>query len=489
LEHRTSVKYLLFSIFLVSSICLTTTSHAATIWDKRKKAVEGLVQPAQVQKETQVKKAGKTIPEEVNLSDPADITIPDQYGTIIERHKGTNGRLIVHIQDAHANYEGQMNEADILKSLIKDYGLSLILLEGKVSDLNFNYIRARAPLEERVNEADKLLKEGEISGVNYLNITTNYHMSIQGIEDKKLYDENTAALWEIDKFKVPAYKYVNRLLAAADILKPHIYNKDLLDLDSKKKDYNNEKIDLLEYYGYLYKKSKEKNFPLYTFPDFQNLIKASQLEKKIDMAKVREGKASDEEMKDYNDYLDITKDLNINALFKQEAMLESTLEDISVTNPDQRKLLRISKALVIMRNFLRIKVVPEEYKYFLDHKGDFGPRFWSDFLKEKSQGLNLSLDIPGNDSIISDNLPKIERFYNLASQRDRVFIKRVNVHIGNEDVELAALVAGGFHTPTLTKLLADNGYSYIVVSPKVTTETDDNLYRSALKREWLPEIK
>ncbi len=487
--HRTSVKYLLFSIFLVSSICVTTTSHAATIWDKRKKAAEDLIQPAQAQKETQVKKAAKKIPEEVNLLDPADITIPDQYGTIIERHKGTNGKLIVHIQDPHSNYEGQRNEANILESLIKDYNLDLILLEGKVSDLNFNYIRARAPLEERIKEADKLLKEGEISGVNYLNITTNYHMSIQGIEDKKLYDENRTALWEIDKFKVPAYKYVNRLLAAADILKPYIYNKDLLDLDSKKKDYNNEKIDLIEYYGYLYKKSKEKNFPLYTFPDLQNLIKASQLEKKIDMVKVREGKASDEEMKDYNDYLEITKGLNINDLFKQGAMLASTLEDILATNPDQRKLLRISKALFIMSNLLRIKVVPEEYKYFLDHKSDFDPRSWSDFLKQKSQGLNLSLDIPGNVSIINDNLSTIERFYGFASQRDRIFMKRVNAHISNENAELAALVAGGFHTPLLTRLLADNGYSYVVVSPKVTTETDDNLYRSALKREWLPEIK
>ena len=229
--------------------------------------------------------------------------------------------------------------------------------------------------------------------------------------------------------------------------------------------------------------AEENEIPLYTFPNFQNLIKASELEKKIDLVKVRDGSASAEEMNMYNEYIEATRDLNVNELFKEEPLLEDVLQDTLAETYDQKKLIRVSNALAIMKNLLRIKVVPEEYKYFTENKKDFDPKFWSNFLKEKSQELNLSLTIPENYFIISDNLSNLEEFYGIAFKRDKIFVKMTEEHLKNEGVDLAALVAGGFHTPTLTKLLADKGYSYIVISPKVTTETDDEHYRWTLKME------
>jgi hypothetical protein len=112
---------------------------------------------------------------------------------------------------------------------------------------------------------------------------------------------------------------------------------------------------------------------------------------------------------------------------------------------------------------------------------------WADFLKEKSAGLGIEIKVPENYYIVSDNLPKIQKFYDLAGQRDEIFVKKTAERMEKDDVKLSALVAGGFHTPKLTRLLADNGYSYIVISPKVTTPTDEELYRSSLKEEWIPE--
>ena len=61
-------------------------------------------------------------------------------------------------------------------------------------------------------------------------------------------------------------------------------------------------------------------------------------------------------------------------------------------------------------------------------------------------------------------------------------MKKTHERMERDNVNLAVLIAGGFHTPTLTKLLKDDGYSYVVVSPKVTTETDEELYRATLRR-------
>ena len=468
-------------------IGFVTSSYSAenrSMWQKRQQGIQSgagkpETAPAETTGITEQKPTKETLE---SLVDPLDIYIPDQYGSIIETHRGTNGKLIVHIQDAHANYEAQLNSANILESLVNSYNLSLILREGSATIANYTYIRDWGSLEARKNAADKLLKEAVISGIDYLDITSDYKLSFQGIENKALYEENKNLLWEIDKFKEQASEYIDKLITASDAVKPHIYNEKLLELDKKKKDYANETIDLINYYDYLYKSAEKENLPLYTFPNFQNLVKATDIEKKLDLVKVRSGDATEEEMKLYNEYLDLTRNLNVNQLFKEEPLLENFITDTLTENADQRNMLKVSKSLEIMKNMLRIKVVPEEYNYFKKNKKDFDPQVWTNFIKEKSEAKNLSLDMPNNYFIISDKLPKIEKFYNIAEERNKVFLKNAEERLNKDNLDFAALVAGGFHTPRLTQLLADRGFSYVVISPKVTTETDESLYRAQLKR-------
>jgi len=465
-------KILAVSLFLIFLVGLSVPSNAASIWDKRKGG--SISETASLEDSTET--SGDSL-------NPLEISIPEEFGTIIETYEGLNGNLIVHIQDAHANYEGQKNLANILESLVENYGLNLILREGGFTDADFTHLRARASLGARKRAADRLLREAIIAGEDYLNIATDYPLFFQGIEDRELYEINGEAFWEIEELKGPALEYAYKMIGAADALKPYIYNEELVSLDDKKKAYDTQAIDLLEYYEYLYRKAEENEIPLYTFPNFQNLIKANELEKKIAFIKIDSGSASDEEIKIYEEYLQTTKELNINGIFKEEPLLEGTLQDVLATKYDQKKLLEISKASEIMKNLLKVKVVPEEYRYFTDNMADFDPEYWVEFLKEKSLELNLSLDIPTGSHVIKDNLPKIKRFYSTAIEREKAFLKKTSERMEREEVNLAVLIAGGFHTPTLTKLLRADGYSYVVVSPKVTTETDEDLYKATLRRK------
>ena len=52
------------------------------------------------------------------------LAIPRDYGTIKERSNGTNGKLVLYIQDAHCNYEAQANIAKILDNLIKEHHIN-----------------------------------------------------------------------------------------------------------------------------------------------------------------------------------------------------------------------------------------------------------------------------------------------------------------------------------------------------------------------------
>nr|MBU1328907.1 hypothetical protein [Candidatus Omnitrophota bacterium] len=433
-------------LFVVSLGCIFGVSlcYAESIWEKQQKASQEATPDA------------TTSTSSIVLN---EITIPSQYGSIIETHEGTNGKLIVHIQDAHANYEAQKNIAGILESLISNENLNLILREGSISTNDFTYIRDSAPIEERKKKADELLKKAIINAEEYLNIASDYPMSFQGIEERSRYDEFVSALWEMDKFKDIALEYVNKLTAAADSIKPKIYNAELLAMDKAKKDYENETIVLSAYYKILDDIIKKKNIAIEEFPNFAAFVKGE------------------------------IKDLNINSLFKEELLVENKIHEAISENDDQKTLYKVLTALSVMDKMLRVKLVPEEYEYFLDNKKDFDPQVWADFLKEKSDESNLGLNIPNNYFAISDNLLKVEKFYRLAGEREKAFLTKTEERMKKDNVQIAALITGGFHTPTLTQLLSDAGYSYIVVSPRVTTKTDDDLYRSTLKREWLPELK
>ena len=423
-------------------------------------------------------------PVTLDSTDPFSITIPAMYGTIIDSHKGTNGKLIVHIQDAHANYEAQKNIAGIIETFLSDYGMKLVFREGGSTDKDFTYLRKEADLDARIRASEKLLKDATITAIDYVNLTTDYPMTIQGIEERALYDENRFSILELDKFRDVASDYVKKMSLLADALKPKIYNQDLMALDKAKKDYEAEASDLLAYYKALNEIVQKKGITTAEYPNFSALIKINDMEKKIDFVKVNSPEATEDQKKLYAEYQKALKDLSVNKLFKEEPLIENKIQEAVSDNNDQKELFKISKAISLMDKMLNVKLVPEEYGYFLQNKKDFDPNEWANFLTKKSEELNLGLKAPGNSYALTDNMAAIEKVYATAWKRDNIFVQKAGERMEKDNASKAILVAGGFHTPTLTQLLADAGYSYIVISPRVMTKTDDNIYKQSLKAEW-----
>ncbi|MFH1799534.1 MAG: nucleotide sugar dehydrogenase [Candidatus Omnitrophota bacterium] len=104
-----------------------------------------------------------------NVESPAFIssfTIPVEFGKVTDRIKGfESGSLLIHIQEAHANYDAQKNIKNILEHLSKNYGIRLVLLEGAGNKLDatlFKFFPKELELQEAVNE--KLMQAGELTG-------------------------------------------------------------------------------------------------------------------------------------------------------------------------------------------------------------------------------------------------------------------------------------------------------------------------------------
>ena len=58
------------------------------------------------------------------------IGVPKDIGSVKSRYAGNGAKIIIHIQDAHCNYEAQTNIAKMLEHLIKKYNVNFVAVEG-----------------------------------------------------------------------------------------------------------------------------------------------------------------------------------------------------------------------------------------------------------------------------------------------------------------------------------------------------------------------
>jgi hypothetical protein len=85
---------------------------------------------------------------------------------------------------------------------------------------------------------------------------------------------------------------------------------------------------------------------------------------------------------------------------------------------------------------------------------------------------------PATDSALSIALRAAERYYELANLRSRVFLDVAKKAHRNRP---CVLVVGGFHTGDMAKQLRQDGYSYVVVSPRVTQGGFEDLYQRGMR--------
>lgn len=454
--------------------------------------------------------------------DPSKIRIPKDKGRIVEVYKSEkeDSPLVVYLQDIHLNYEAQKVEAEILKSLIRDHEFDTILLEGKPfgSEKDFKYLRSKHSKQVRNKAAEDLLKEGTIAVVNYLDLTTDYDFKVKGIEDMQLYKAETQDHMRIFKIADEMGKVTDALTSAVSNLKLHIYTQKMRGLQEKISDYENDRISLVEYATYLNKVASTNNIKVEDLPNLSLFLKTAELEKDIDFLAVEserttvvdevEKKLKDKQLDEfmaksldfrtgditqgefygylkdvaekvgiefsthknlnnYTSYIITFEKINVDLLFKELDTLSERLNLAMAKTPEQKKLYEISKGIKIISNMVKTKLVPDEYNYFVKNRDTFNLDGWLSFLKTNSARFGLTTALPDDVSILKANLPLLDRFYSVAFDRDKAFVKNIKAVLKNANKDKAIFIAGGFHTPSIKKLFKEEGISYLIIAPKV----------------------
>ncbi|MDD5477847.1 MAG: hypothetical protein PHG87_06605 [Candidatus Omnitrophica bacterium] len=485
----------------------------------------------------------------ISLASPTSlvktINIPSIFGNIkevfdsqdttpVNTQNSNLGKTIIHIQDAHCNYEAQKNMAQLLDYLAKEQNLKLIMVEGGSGNVNLEFLRNYADKKAREGVADKYLKLGKISGEEYLDIVADYPLDLYGIEDEALYEAHLDVFHKVDALRDESLKYLEDLAKVVNALKPKIYSEEVKYLESAKKNYEDKTLSLGEYCGYLKNIASNKGFDLQSYPFLSAFAELARMEKEVDFKEAeaqrnefikslasllnekqvktvvdksqdfKAGNITSGEyysfLKDlaakkrinleqnypqlaaYIRYINENKKIDVAQLLKEVGSLEEKIKEELFANADQKKLYEISKALDVLKGVVSLELTPEDYGYFKANRADMSTGSWLSFLSDNCAKYNLALR-PSASGVIDENMSKFEEFYKLGSDREQAFIKNIVKKMDESGEKIAVFIAGGFHTPGMTQMFKEKGYSYAVVTPTITKKTDSSVYLSVLRSE------
>lgn len=456
------------------------------------------------------------------IQNPEKIVIPREFGLIKSKYIGKNGKLVVHIQDAHCNYEAQSNIVHILENLIKNYNVSFVSVEGADGIIDTSWFKAFPDEEVRKEVATYFMKKGEITGPEFLSITTDLPIKLFGAETRSHYIENLNAFTSSYPLKEETEKYYTQIKTVLNRLKNYIYTEELKALDSKIQDYESKKLPFNEYVRFLEGLAEKHRINLREYSDFFKLISALIYEKKIDFnvtdkersalidelsksmpkegltelvtksLSFKSGKISSAEyyeylkslalkngielskkypnLSNYIVYNSVYSKIDNEKLFNDIKNLELAIKERLFKNDDQRTLDKLSRHAEILLGLVNIKLLNGDFEYYKTHKEEFTHESFSDFIKKKTVQFGLAYEVDLPSDAVQNSIPRLEDFYSIAIKRDKSLVDNTLNEIKKEKLQAAVLITGGFHSEGITKLLERQGISYLVVSPNITKD-------------------
>src|SRR3989338_4729081 len=149
--------------------------------------------------------------------------------------------------------------------------------------------------------------------------------------------------------------------------------------------------------------------------------------------------------------------------------------------PKDALLVRsIDRYVHLLQTAYQIQMSTKEFDLFKTNEPDFSTEAYLAFIDRKLAEDGYFADLISHDNRLEEAEKSLEAFYDSVMQRDFAFIKNTEKLLKQENQKAAVLISGGYHTPHLKKLFKEKNYSYIVLSPIVTSETNQAKYEKLL---------
>ncbi|MFA7255789.1 MAG: hypothetical protein WC133_06805, partial [Candidatus Omnitrophota bacterium] len=254
--------------------------------------------------------------------------IPAELGTVdslYEAPAGANPQFILHIQNAHANYQAQMKIKQLLGYMNKKYGFKTIFVEGASEKLDADYLRLFPDQERNLKLCDELAKQGELTGAelflmeqsesgvrgteygekNMKNDTpyafrrTSNAVEALGIEQASLYKANYDALKKVFGAEADVTRFFKGFDGKLDKVASQTFTPETRELIADWKRFEQGRREFMPFVKVLAAKSKkilkvdlESLFAQVGWPQITRLLVIQQMEKDLNKTKGLEEKAA-----------------------------------------------------------------------------------------------------------------------------------------------------------------------------------------------------
>jgi len=164
------------------------------------------------------------------------IEVPNDLASIEEAYEAParlDPKLILHIQNAHGNYEAQSQIKKLLKYLQQTYGFNLLFLEGAVEKLDPNYLNFFPEPENNLKLAEHLAKKGELTGAELYLVDAPSEVEAIGIEQAELYRANFEAFKKVHASKTEVNRFLEGLKAQLETFASGFFNPETRKLVSE----------------------------------------------------------------------------------------------------------------------------------------------------------------------------------------------------------------------------------------------------------------
>ncbi len=459
-------------------------------------------------------------------SDIPAFRVPASVGSIVETYAPTKAsRLVYHLQDVHKHVPAQINLSEIV-SLLEAHAATqgkrlVVAVEGVTGLVDSDSIAKIQNQKAKEDVAAGLLKSGYLLGEEYAAIThAPGRIQLIGIEEPTLYKKNGQARDLSIESRAAVLNILRETHAQLEKLVPHNFNQILTRLETMRSQVEQGTLPLTDYVTFL----KATNPAIIAqHPNLARMAALTAAEAGIDFAKVeeqgrslvqdvmvnksetevdqmltdaqalKEGRLSalsyyslllGQAKKDYPivrkyvDYLRTSDSINSDQLFDEVLEAENQIAKSLVKHPVAMELYEYIRWVERQEWFFSLSMIPQDWA---EQKNVEAKTIISkhsairSFVAEQVGDLGYAFNTP--ELSMETLLPAYSgahTFYEAASERNETMVSNLNKIIRNpaNDDAVIAFVAGGFHTPGMTKLLKDEGYAYQVIRPQLETDVE-----------------
>ncbi|MDP8218621.1 MAG: hypothetical protein P9M03_07840 [Candidatus Theseobacter exili] len=205
------------------------------------------------------------------------------------------------------------------------------------------------------------------------------------------------------------------------------------------------------------------------------------LKKKLDENEINTDDIS--ALHEYMKMLNLFETIQKDEVIKEADNLSINVKAKLYTSSDQRLLADFEEYLTLLRAFYYLEMTREKLHIFYSNPHKLSMDKLVAFIRKMEKHLNVSFQINQDVFTLDKDISALERFYNIANERDRAIVDNAIENMNKEKADAAILVAGGFHTEGMTKLFKERGISYVVISPRIAKIQVKTPYVSIMQDE------